>query len=169
MPNDPVLRDAANDEVSTIHALVERAYRGEHARHGWTHEADLLDGARTSADEIAAILADATQRLLVLEDDGTIVGCVNVADVGDGTAYLGMLTVEPMRQACGYGRMLLAAAERSAVATFGSSRIEMTVVSQRSELVAYYERRGYRLTGERRPFVVVLDPPLEFVVLEKRL
>ncbi len=45
----------------------------------------------------------------------------------------------------------------------------MTVITQREVLIAWYERRGYRRTGETRPFPVLRDPPLRFVVLEKPL
>jgi GNAT superfamily N-acetyltransferase len=91
----------------------------------------------------------------------------------DGRGYLGLLTVEPTLQAAGLGRRLIAAAEDCARA-FGAKAMEMTVIASRGELIAYYERRGYALTGERRPFP--LDDPrfglpktrdLEFVVLEK--
>jgi len=85
-------------------------------------------------------------------------------------AYLGLLTVEPSLQASGLGRRLLAAAETEAVARFAARRMEMTVIHRRAELIAWYERRGYRPTGETRPFPV--DPPrpeLDFVVLEKGL
>ena len=47
--------------------------------------------------------------------------------------------------------------------------MELLVVSRRPELIAYYERRGYVRTGERRPFPIATDPPLEFVVLSKPL
>ena len=30
--------------------------------------------------------------------------------------------------------------------------MEMTVITQRRELIAWYERRGYTVTGESRPF-----------------
>ena len=30
--------------------------------------------------------------------------------------------------------------------------MHMTVIVQRTELIAWYERRGYRRTGERKPF-----------------
>ena len=49
-----------------------------------------------------------------------------------------MLTVDPERQASGIGRMILAAAEDHAAA-FGAARVEMTVIAQRSELIAWYE------------------------------
>ena len=61
------------------------------------------------------------------------------------------------------------AAERTAIAAFEAHVMEMTVIDQRAELIAYYQRRGYRLTGERRAFPIDLDPPLEMVVLEKPL
>ena len=54
--------------------------------------------------------------------------------------------------------------------------MEMTVIRQRAELIAWYERRGYRLTGETRPFPIDDERfglprtrELEFVVLEKTL
>jgi hypothetical protein len=47
--------------------------------------------------------------------------------------------------------------------------MEMTVIDSRASLIAWYERRGYGLTGERRPFPVRRDPPISFVVLEKPL
>jgi len=99
-----------------------------------------------------------------------------VAKQGEGLAYLGLLTVDPRRQAGGLGRWLIAAAEAEAIDRFGATRMEMTVIRQRAELIAWYERRGYRLTGETRPFP--LDDErfglpqtreLEFVVLEKAL
>ncbi|MFN7127588.1 MAG: GNAT family N-acetyltransferase, partial [Brevundimonas sp.] len=108
--------------------------------------------------------------ILLAHSDGALVGCVQVARVGDDRTYLGMLTVEPSLQASGLGRRLLAAAETEAVARFAACRMEMTVIHRRAELIAWYQRRGYRPTGETRPFPV--DPPrpeLEFVVLEKAL
>nr|WP_221205208.1 GNAT family N-acetyltransferase [Brevundimonas mediterranea] len=150
--------------------MIERAYRGDTAKAGWTHEADLLFDTRTSAQELSALIADPDRVILLAHRDGALVGCVQVARVGDDLAYLGMLTVEPTLQASGLGRRLLDAAESEAVARFAARRMEMTVIHRRAELIAWYERRGYRHTGETRPFPV--DPPrpeLEFMVLEKRL
>jgi hypothetical protein len=70
----------------------------------------------------------------------------------------------------------VAAAERTARDLFGATRMEMTVIVQRAELIAWYQRRGYRPTGETRPFPAT-DPrfglprrnDLAFVVLEKAL
>jgi predicted N-acetyltransferase YhbS len=169
-------RPATSADVPALRALIESAYRGETAKAGWTHEADLLGGERTSDAELAAIIADAAEVMLIGEADGRTVACVRVMRQADGSTYLGMLTVSPDRQAGGLGRALLAAGEAEAVRRFESPRMEMTVISTRSELIAWYERRGYALTGERRPFpagagdfgdLPVLD--LEFVVLSKQL
>jgi GNAT superfamily N-acetyltransferase len=172
----PTFRPAASSDVAALHRLIESAYRGDAARAGWTHEADLLGGQRTDEAELRDILADGRRLLLLAEVDGVLAGCVQVADQGEGLAYLGLLTVDPIRQAGGLGRRLLDAAEAEARSRFAAARLEMTVIRQRAELIAWYERRGYRLTGETRPFP--LDDErfglpqtreLEFVVLEKAL
>lgn len=170
------VRPAAPDDVPALHRLIESAYRGDSARAGWTHEADLLGGQRTDEAELRDILSDAGRVLLLAESDGGLIGCVQVADQGEGLAYLGLLTVDPARQAGGLGRHLIEAAEAEAVARFGATRMEMTVIRQRVELIAWYERRGYRLTGEARPFPldderfgVPQTRELAFVVLEKAL
>ena len=169
------LEPATPDDLPTLHALIESAYRGDSARRGWSHEADLLDGQRTDVASLAAMLRDPAQHLLVFRDNDRLRACVALTDKRHGLAYLGMLTVDPEHQSGGLGKLILAAAEDHA-AHFGATRVEMTVIAQRRELIAWYERRGYRGTGERRPFPAS-DPrfglprrdDLEFAVLEKRL
>ena len=163
------LRDATADDLPDLHALIESAYRGESARRGWSHEADLLDGERTQLAELEAMLANPAQHLLLFDDGERPASCVALTDKGSGLVYLGLLTVGPARQASGLGRMMLAAAEDHARDDLGASRIEMTVIGLRAELIAWYERRGYAATGERRPFPVEGHEELEFVVLEKSL
>jgi GNAT superfamily N-acetyltransferase len=145
------LEPATSDDLPALHALVESAYRGASARRGWSHEADLLEGQRTDLAALEAMLDDPAQHLLVFRDNEVLRACVALTAKHDGLAYLGLLTVDPKRQAAGLGRLILAAAEEHAAA-FGASRVEMTVIAQRSELIAWYERRGYALTGEQRPF-----------------
>ena len=168
--SEVVFRAATPDDVATLHPLIERAYRGDTAKTGWTHEADLLFDDRTSIEELAGLIVDPDRLILLAHRDDVLIGCVQVARAGEERAYLGMLTVEPTLQASGLGRRLLAAAETEAVARFAARRMEMTVIHRRAELIAWYERRGYAPTGETRPFPV--DPPrpeLDFVVLEKGL
>jgi GNAT superfamily N-acetyltransferase len=166
--SDLIVRTASEKDLAMLQPLIQRAYRGDDARAGWTHEADLLDGERIGVGELEAMIADPAERLLVGFDDDRMVGCVRVAKSGDGLAYLGLLCVDPLLQTGGYGKQLIAAAEATAHREFAADRIEMTVIDKRAELIAFYERRGYAQVGTR-DFPIVLDPPLHMVVLEKPL
>lgn len=164
------IRPAAQGDVAALHALVESAYRGEASRAGWTTEADLLDGQRTDPDGVREALPD----LLVAVEDGEVVGCCALT-AKDDHGYFGMFAVRPGLQGAGLGSRLLAAAEQRA-AGLGLARVDMTVLASRSELIAYYLRRGYADTGERRPFPYGDErfgrprrDDLEFVVLSKCL
>ncbi len=164
------IRPATPADVPAVHALIERAYRGDTARAGWTHEADLLVGPRTDAGSVAAIVAAPGRGFLVADDGAAIVACAEVSLNGD-TGYLGQLAVDPSRQATGIGRAIIAAAEARA-RDHGAALMEMTVIDRRAELIAYYGRRGYAPTGEVRPFPYeqpVSGPPLTLVVLAKPL
>jgi GNAT superfamily N-acetyltransferase len=166
--SDLSVRAARRDDLATLQPLIQRAYRGDDARAGWTHEADLLDGERIGADELEAMIADTAERLLVGFDGDRMVGCVRVANSGGGLSYLGLLCVDPLLQTGGYGKQLIAAAEATARDEFDADRIEMTVIDRRAELIAFYERRGYVQVGTR-DFPILVDPPLHMVVLEKPL
>ena len=168
--------EATVDDLPELHTLVHGAYRGDSARRGWTHEADLLDGQRIDRPSLEAALVDPTQLILLTRQTGVLTGCVQISDRGDGLAYLGMLSVDPARQAGGLGRRLVAAAEVAARDQFGAARMEMTVIVQRTELIAWYQRLGYVRTGETRPFPAT-DPrfglprrdDLAFTVLARSL
>jgi ribosomal protein S18 acetylase RimI-like enzyme len=171
-----IIREAEISDVMALNQLVERAYRGDSARRGWTHEADLLDGQRTDVEVLSDIIADPNQKVLLAIQDGALCGCVQISRKNDTTAYLGMLSVDPDLQSAGLGRSLIAAAETFAIRRFDSTAMEMTVIRQRLELIAYYERRGYTLTDETRPFPydderfgLPKTKELAFVVLVKSL
>lgn len=168
-----IVRAATAADLPALHALVERAYRGDSARSGWTHEADLLGGQRTDRAALAETLADRAQMLLVAEEGEALVGTVTVTR--HDPAHIGMLAVDPPRQAGGLGRQLVAAAEAAAHRA-GATAIEMTVIGARPELIAWYERLGYTRTGEVRPFPAT-NPrfglpkrdDLDFVILRRGL
>ena len=178
-------RTATHDDIPALIDLVSSAYRGDASRQGWTTEADLLDGQRIDADMLRTDLD--TQGSLVLlgvdsgdEDRPRLVACANIAtqpsNDGIPTAYFGMFSVSPDLQGGGIGNAMLVEAERAARDTLGCSRMRMTVIDARKELIAYYERRGYRRTGIKKPFPYG-DPryglpkreDLQFEVLEKAL
>jgi len=170
MPDNVTIRPATRDDLPAIHPVIERAYRGETARAGWTHEADLIiESPRTDIATLAAIVDDPDQRLLIADAGDHLLGCVQVTSKGDGLAYLGLLCVDPTLQSGGLGKQLVTAAEDCARDVFGASAMEMTVIDKRTELIAFYERRGYSNSGEKRDFPVPLDPPLFMDVLVKEL
>jgi ribosomal protein S18 acetylase RimI-like enzyme len=144
-------RAATPADVETVVALVESAYRGETSRGGWTTEADFLDGRRTGADDVLAQIARPQSVLLLAEEAGRLLACAHVA-VEDGAGYFGMFSVAPGLQGGGIGKQVLAEAERIAREQFGQSVMRMTVIDIRDELIAFYERRGYRRTGVFKPF-----------------
>ncbi|MFH8371787.1 GNAT family N-acetyltransferase [Streptomyces sp. NPDC018031] len=173
-------RAATPTDVPDLVGLIESAYRGDASRVGWTTEADLLDGQRTDADGVAAVVNDAESRLMAAERDGELVACCQLqrrrTGAGETVAYFGMFAVRPALQAAGLGRAILAEAERFAAESWGAREMHMTVISVREELIAWYERRGYRRTGEMTPFPydddrggVPRQPGLEFELLVKPL
>jgi ribosomal protein S18 acetylase RimI-like enzyme len=168
-----MISKAEPKDLEAISTLVNSAYRGDHAKKGWTTEADLIDGTRTDAAALADVINEPGTTLLKYERDGKIIGCVELRSTG-GKMYLGMLTVEPGIQGGGIGKEMLKAAEDFARAQSCQS-VYMTVITIRTELIDWYKRHGYVDTGKRKPFHFS-DPrfgqpkqPLEFLVLEKRL
>jgi ribosomal protein S18 acetylase RimI-like enzyme len=165
------IEQATDKDINDLVTLVNSAYRGESAKKGWTTEADLLGGIRTDKEGIEELLHKQGSVILKYTSYGHLLGCVNLQKQ-QSIMYLGMLTVAPDIQAQGIGRKLLTTAEQFAQAA-GCSAIHMTVISVRDELIQWYQRRGYTLTEERKPFPS--DNPrfglpkreLEFVVMKK--
>jgi ribosomal protein S18 acetylase RimI-like enzyme len=173
-------RAATHADTPALVALVESAYRGDVSKQGWTTEADMLDGRRTGADDIEACIARPQSRIVIAEratDDGTpeLLACAHVA-VEDGAGYFGMFSVRPNLQGAGIGKAVLSEAERIVRDEWKVPTMRMTVIDIRDELIAFYERRGYRRTGIKKPFPygderfgVPKRDDLRFEVLEKIL
>jgi GNAT superfamily N-acetyltransferase len=167
------LRTATLADVPRIALLVNSAYRGATSRQGWTTEAHLLDGQRIDEAGVREMLAaPGAAMLLCFNEREELLGSF-YAHATAPKVYLGMLAVNPTGQAQGVGKFLIKAAEDYGRA-HGCTVSKMTVISVRVELLAYYERQGYRSTGETEPFPT--DPrygiprqPLTLLVLEKPL
>jgi N-acetylglutamate synthase-like GNAT family acetyltransferase len=170
------IRKAKPADAVKLEHLVNGAYRGESGKRGWTTEAHLLSGLRVDEDRLLAAMAKPQDALLVAEDaNGAIEACVQLTLKEGGIVFLSMLTVNVDRQTGGLGKRLLGEAERYAKREMQASRIEMFVIAIRSELVSWYERRGYRATGLRHEFPkdekwgVPLQAGLDFISLYKEL
>ena len=169
------LREAAPSDFPAVVALANSAYRDVSGQ-GWTSEAGYIGGQRLTEDALRAdFAAQPGASLLLWRENGELLGTVWLEPAADGAWYLGLLIVRPDLQGAGAGRALLAAAEE-AVGERGGRRIEMSVVNIRDSLIAWYERRGYRLTGQTKPFPYgderfgkPLRDDLEFLLMEKLL
>lgn len=170
------VRVATHADVPALVALVNSAYRGESSTAGWTTEAHLLGGTRIDAERLeAAVAAPADHAILLLEEDDLLVACVHLQRTGS-SCYLGMLTTMPTRQGGGLGRAMIEQSERFARERWRCTAMQMTVLTLRPELIAWYERRGYAKTGERKPFPygderwgLPKRDDLDFYVLRKSL
>jgi ribosomal protein S18 acetylase RimI-like enzyme len=170
-----ILREATSADCELLAAFINAAYRGDSSRQGWTTEADLLDGQRTDVQSLRETLSQPDSVILMLLHADKLVGSVFLQNQSR-SCYLGMLTVKPSLQSSGIGKRLLRLAEEFARDRWGASRISMTVIHKRSELIEWYKRRGYLETGRREPFPyreqrvgLPKTDDLEFVVLEKSL
>ena len=168
-----MITQATIADAAELSALINSAYRGETSKKGWTTEADLLEGTRTSEEELISIIASSNHYLLKFIRDEKIIGSVLLIAKKE-VLYLGMLTVSPELQNSGIGKQLLQAAEQLAQ-QLELSRLQMTVIGIRKELLAWYMRNGYEDTGVREPFPfgegdkALTSEPFDFIVLEKKL
>jgi len=175
---DLTFRDATLSDVDVLVPLIESAYRGDASRAGWTTEADLLAGQRTDPEGVREVITAPGSRLLVVEsvtpEGAEIVACCQLQK-REAYVYFGMFSVLPRLQGAGVGKAVIAEAERIALA-WGAAEIRMTVIRQRVDLIAFYERRGFGRTGRFEPFPygderfgLPLRDDLEFAELAKRL
>ena len=173
------LRQAEASDVDALEQLLNRCYR---QAEGWTNEADLVGGIRTTKDELLAVINDPKHYVFIYpktttserdgKETGELLGCIAVDikdDVatnqraGNQKAYIGMFAVLPELQGLGVGHQILQAAETFAQRHLQSNiqasaqnpaRLTMSILSHRPELLAYYQRRGYELNGNSMPFPV---------------
>ena len=175
MKSPITFRDATLADIDAVVALIESAYRGEVSRAGWTTEADILDGQRTDIAEMSQIISGIRSRVRLAFQSERLVGCVRI-EQEESAGYIGMVSVSPTMQSAGIGRQVLAEAERVIRDELRLTRARMTVIGQRDTLIAWYERRGYSVSGKRQPFPygqpragLPKRDDLYFEVLEKSL
>lgn len=168
-----IIRPSGPSDAAAIVALVNGAYRGVGSQRGWTDEIGLVEGPRITAERLRE-MEKPRSVVLVAERRGKLAGCVYLEMRSTDECFLGMLSVHPAEQGTGLGKAIMADAERFARDEWKASLMAMHVIPTREELVAWYERRGYRRTGHRVSFdpppgIRLLQGPLEFERLEKRL
>jgi ribosomal protein S18 acetylase RimI-like enzyme len=163
------IRPATIGDVPELVRLVNSAYRGEG---GWTGEAHLIGGPRTGEADVEELVQDSGGVILTDWEGDELTGCVYLKKEGE-KIYLGMLSVWPAKQGLGIGKRLMAAAAEYAGEQHCKA-IRITVISVRAELIAWYERHGFRRTGEMERFHAgekfgIQKRRLELAVLEKEV
>jgi ribosomal protein S18 acetylase RimI-like enzyme len=164
---------ATPSDAPRVAALIELAYRGPDAKRGWTNEAEILVGPRTSVTQIERLIADPVSRFLTAFHGDQLVGCVLLQKHGDG-AYFGMFAIAPDIQGGGLGKAMVAEAERAVAELWSAKFLRLTVISLRDKLIEWYERRGFVRTGAHEPFPFeeaagALRTDFDLIVLEKPL
>ena len=96
--------------------------------------------------------AEASDHHLVAMEGPRILGCLILADRGEGTVQMRQVAVEPDRQGSGIGAALVVESERKA-RELGFTRM---ILHARDVAVPFYEKLGYGRDGE--PFVEVSIP-----------
>src|SRR5262245_61286967 len=74
-PMQPTFRFATARDIEPLGELIERAYRGGEAAKTWTNEAALIEGPRSSHEEIAGIITKPDSRFVLAERAGQLLGC----------------------------------------------------------------------------------------------
>ncbi len=169
-----VLKIANETDSERISQLVNSVYRGENSKKGWTTEAGFLSGIRITEERVKELIERKNDVIILAVMNGNIIGCVHLEYMGK-YSYLGMLSVDVNIQAKGIGKILIYECERYTREVFGLNEIRMKVISRRTELIEYYNRRGYTETGELEEFGARGDTfgdtndKLYFAVLMKKL
>jgi GNAT superfamily N-acetyltransferase len=171
-----VLTEAVDADLNEVVELANVAYRSAGEGASWNSETGIIAGVRTTEKALREDVAAKPKARLMLwrvEDVGELQGTVWLEPKSAEVWYLGLLTVRPGLQNQGLGRALLAAAE-GYVRAQGGIRVRMTVLNVRAGLIAWYQRRGYALTGETEAFPygderfgTPLRDDLYFVVMER--
>lgn len=146
-------REASLNDATAVLNIVNLAYRTEG---GWTTESHLVVGDRLVQEDYEFALKAADKHILLAEQDGTVVGCIEL-QVDGSYAHLGMLAVLPERQDQGIASQLLTYAEALAKTQFSAEQAVMYVLDVRKELLEYYYRKGYIRADEYMPFPVHLN------------
>jgi ribosomal protein S18 acetylase RimI-like enzyme len=158
---------ADDSHAAGLHRLVTEALANE--ERSWSGKPTFHPDEEVSIEDVQALIAAPRSRLFAALDGGVIVGCVLVTRNAGGRSTLGLLGVDSDCRRRGLGGKLIVAAEAIAAETFGSDQIELCVLDGRARLMAYYEKRGFRRTGERRVVRRRPQATMEFVVMGKLL
>lgn len=175
MTSELTFRKASIDDISQLLDLINRAYREQTAR-SWTNEAELVAGLRIDEQQLRQAFANQDFHLYVAEmnhehSSSAIMACIGLS-FNLNEVEIGTFSVDPSLQNTGIGKTTLSFAEEQAL--LFQPNLEgyvMYVLDVRTELVAYYRRRGYQLTELKIPYPIEANvgQPLRPIELQHML
>jgi len=169
MDNNINLEFAIDSDAQAISELINLAYRGDE---GWTTEKGIVVGERCTENDIRTNISSNNSVFLLYKSASVIQACISIQIEGS-QAYIGSFAVTPMQQNTGLGKVMLKGAEEYSLSNFSIKKFVMVVLSNRIELIKFYERRGYQRTGNIRAYPkglnvgVPIDPCLTIEDLVK--
>jgi GNAT superfamily N-acetyltransferase len=150
--SDRVKLESANiNEAQRINDLLNLAYRG---KKGWTTEASLVNGDRSNISDVKLSIENSI--FLIYKNNADLLACICLEPKGD-EVYIGSFAVHPDHQAEGLGKLILKAAETYAINELNATKFIMVVLSRRTELITFYERRGYQRSGVNKEYPLHLN------------
>ena len=169
------VRPATIEQIPELVQLINTAYHPEQKCKAWTNEKRFVAGSRTDTQSLTALLHKEKSVVLVGLQEASIVACVHL-EAHAHTVHLGLLAVQPDKQAAGLGSQMLRHAQDYAQSHFQARYIELLAISLREELIAFYQRRGYQLTDKRIAYALLCGETcdakidgLTFAVMQKAL
>lgn len=148
-------RVATVSDIPQLLLLINSAYR-QNLGQSWTNEANIVVGDRIHQQQLENLISQPNHQLLIAEiahlGQSLIIACIGLNYLYS-ELEIGTFCIAPDWQNQGIGQRVLAYAERYSAnyAVQHQMPLEyyvMWVLNVRNELLAYYERRGYVLTGE---------------------
>ena len=145
------LTPANINNAKEINTLLNLSYRGEK---GWTTENNLVSGDRATLEEVQ--LSISNYLFLIYKNAEVIIACICLEEKGRDI-YIGSFAVHPEHQSHGLGSAVLSAAEHYAITKLKAKKLTMFVLSERTELISFYQRRDYKLSGINKEYPVHLN------------
>ncbi|EUC39783.1 hypothetical protein COCMIDRAFT_41775 [Bipolaris oryzae ATCC 44560] len=173
--NQIYFRVARSDDSSRIAWLVQAAFQRLDIK--WTGpDVELNRNFTVAPEDILTIIDNSNAAFLIATTESDfLIGGVAVIKRTKDLARLALLAVNPTHQAVGIGRRILEQAEYYAVNTWDTKTFGLNALSTRCLLIEWYEKRGYRRTGERLELSaaravegLTLSKDLHFVEVEKQ-
>jgi GNAT superfamily N-acetyltransferase len=168
-------RTATPEDIPTLQALIQSAFRAQDTRPGWIDNLGLSEKFKIETEEIKSILDKPDSKMLLAyaanstnaePSMNTIseeipVGSIGVSKRAGNLGRLFMLAVNPAYAGDGVGRQILDYGEDYCIRVWGCEKLSLNTLSVRTQLRAWYARRGYVETGDTVPFPVERFTELE--------